>query len=258
MNAAPLFVYRRLLDHRPCGFSRSGDAIPMTLKNKRTTMSRSLRIALTATAVAIAAVATVGCNSPMPSAKSPMTFFVTSAGGGKGADLGGLAGADRICQTLAVSAAAGDHKWRAYLSANAMGGAAAVNARDRIGTGPWRNANGVVVAQSVADLHSANNKLTKATAVTEKGAVVNGRGDTPNMHDMLTGSTPDGTATEQTCGNWTSSDVGVAMLGHSDRNGLDDSVAARSWNSSHPSRNCSAPGLVATGGAGKFYCFAAD
>ena len=190
-----------------------------------------------------------------------MSFFVTSVGPGKGADLGGLAGADRHCQQLAQAAGAGNRTWRAYLSASAAGGAAAVNARDRIGKGPWQNAKGVVVAKDVDDLHSSNNNLTKQTSISEKGDVVNGGGDRPNMHDMLTGSQPDGRAfsgdKDMTCGNWTSSTQGNAMVGHHDRRGLDESDAAKSWNSSHLSRNCTQEGLIGTGGNGLFYCFAA-
>jgi hypothetical protein len=191
-----------------------------------------------------------------------MSFFVTSVGGGKGADLGGLAGADRMCQTLAQAVGAGGRTWRAYLSTQATGGAAAVNARDRIGRGPWRNAKGMVVATDVDNLHGSNN-LTKQTALTEKGDVVSGRGDPVNTHDMLTGTQADGTtfagAGDRTCGNWTKSGSdGTAMLGHSDRTGLDDSAAAKSWNASHLSRGCTPDGLKSTGGAGLFYCFAAD
>ncbi len=196
------------------------------------------------------------------SAGSGMSFFVSSTGSGKGADLGGLAGADQLCSRLASAAGAGGKVWRAYLSAQAAGGTAAVNARDRIGTGPWRNAKGGVVAQSVADLHGPNNNINKQTALTEKGGVVNGRGDTPNMHDILTGSQPDGTAIagsiDSTCGNWTKSGEGAAMVGHHDRTGLDTSPPALSWNSSHQSRGCSQANLVATGGAGLIYCFAAN
>jgi hypothetical protein len=190
-----------------------------------------------------------------------MSFFITSAGSGKGADLGGLTGADQICQSLARTEGAGGKTWHAYLSAQASGGAAAVNARDRIGRGPWQNAKGVIVAKDVADLHGSNN-LTKQTALTEKGTVVNGRGDTPNMHDILTGSQPDGTAfaagEDKTCGNWSKGGTeGAAMLGHADRTGLDDSVAAHSWNASHLSRGgCSQDALKGTGGAGLLYCFA--
>ena len=165
------------------------------------------------------------------------SFFVTSAGPGKGGDLGGLAGADAHCQALAQAAGAGSKTWRAYLSTQ---GAQAVHARDRIGAGPWSNAKGIVVAKSVDDLHSAANNLTKQTALTEKGTVVNGRGDTPNMHDVLTGSSPEGRSipgdADMTCKNWASSTAGAAMVGHSDRTGLDESAPAKSWNSSHPSR----------------------
>jgi hypothetical protein len=188
-----------------------------------------------------------------------MTFFITSVGNGKGADFGGLKGADAYCQSLASAAGAGSRTWRAYLSTTAEPGATAVNARDRIGPGPWQNAKGVVVARSVAELHGQNN-LTKQTALNEKGEVVNGRGDTPNMHDILTGSQPDGTAfagtEDRTCGNWTRSGDGAAMLGHHDRIGLGTDDASRSWNSSHPSRGCSPDALRSTGGAGLLYCFA--
>jgi hypothetical protein len=192
----------------------------------------------------------------------PMSFFVASAGPGKGADLGGLAGADRICQTLAT--AAGSTKtWHAYLSAAAANGQPAVNARDRIGAGPWYNAKGARIAQNVADLHGdtleaarRGNNLTKVTAINEKGETINGVGDTPNRHDMLTGSQLDGTAftdgADHTCQNWTSSTTGTAQLGHHDRTGGGNT----SWNSTHPSRGCSQENLVATGGAGLFYCFA--
>ena len=194
---------------------------------------------------------------------STMTFFVTSEGPGEGANLGGLDGADRHCQSLAQAVGAGDHTWRAYLSTQASGGEQAVHARARIGSGPWRNAQGVVIAQNVEELHGQNN-LTKETALTEKGEIVQGAGDTPNRHDILTGSQPDGTAyagaEDWTCGNWTKSGTeGAAMLGHSDRRGLSDTEAARSWNSSHLSRGgCSQDALRGTGGAGLFYCFAAD
>lgn len=206
----------------------------------------------------------VGCESDEPEdAGNPMTFFVTSVGVGNGADLGGLEGADRHCQSLAQAAGAGNHTWRAYLSTQASGGQQAINARDRIGSGPWQNANEVVIAQDVGELHGQNN-LTKETALTEKGEVVAGAGDTPNQHDILTGSQPDGTAyagaEDWTCGNWMKSGTeGAAMLGHSDRRGLSDTEAARSWNSSHLSRGgCSQDALRGTGGAGLFYCFAAD
>jgi hypothetical protein len=195
-----------------------------------------------------------------------MTFFVTSAGSGKGADLGGLEGADRHCQTLAEAAGIRGKMWRAYLSTQAAGGATAVNAKDRIGRGPWQNAKGVVVAKDVADLHGPSNNLTKQTAVTEKGEMVKGRGDQPNQHDILTGSQADGTAftgaDDRTCGNWTKNGAGAAMVGHSDRTGLDDSAPAKSWNASHPSRGpgggCSQADLKSTGGDGLIYCFATN
>jgi len=189
---------------------------------------------------------------------SRMTFFITSAGSGDGANLGGLAGADAHCQRLAAAAGAGSKTWRAYLSASAADGKPAVNARDRIGKGPWFNAKGEQVAANVDDLHSDNNKLGKQTSLTEKGAVVNGRGDTPNQHDILTGSKADGTAFPDghTCNNWTSNGEGSAEVGHHDRQG--GGPAPTSWNSSHPSRGCSQPNLVATGGNGYFYCFATN
>jgi hypothetical protein len=211
-------------------------------------------------AAAGATVVLAACGSMMAS-KSDMTFFVSSTGSGKGADLGGLAGADALCTRLASAAGSSGHTWRAYLSQQPLGGATAVNARDRIGSGPWRNAKGVVVAQNVAELHGANS-LNKSTALTETGGVVNGRGDTPNMHDILTGSQPDGTViagqTDSTCRNWTSSGEGAAMVGHSDRTGLDESAPAKSWNSSHQSRGCSYDALKATGGDARIYCFAAN
>ena len=187
-----------------------------------------------------------------------MTFFITSTGSGKGADFGGLAGADRHCQTLASAAGAGGHTWHAYLSTSAAGGTPAVNARDRIGNGPWQNVKGVVIANNVADLHG-NNNLNKQTALNEKGEIVNGRGDAPNRHDILTGSQPDGTAYasgDKTCVNWTSSNAGAAQLGHHDRQGLRDDAESHSWNSSHISRDCSDEGLRSTGSAGLLYCFA--
>ena len=195
-----------------------------------------------------------------------MTFFVTGAGPGKGADLGGIEGADRHCATLAKAAGATATTWHAYLSTQAADGKPAVNARDRIGKGPWQNAKGVVVAKDVADLHGAANNLSKQTSLSEKGEVINGRGDTPNRHDVLTGSQPDGTAfgpeADRTCKNWTSSTQGAAMMGHADRIGLRDDDASKSWNSSHPSRGpdggCSQADLKSTGGDGLLYCFAAN
>ncbi len=203
---------------------------------------------------------------PAQAQSANMTFFVTSAGPGKGADLGGLDGADKQCATLASAAGATAKTWHAYLSSQAADGKAAVNARDRIGKGPWQNAKGVVVAKDVADLHSASNNLTKQTSLSEKGEVINGRGDTPNRHDALTGSQADGTAfaagEDRTCKNWTSSTQGAAMVGHIDRIGLRDDDASKSWNSSHPSRGpaggCSQADLKSTGGDGLFYCFAAN
>ncbi|MBK5960369.1 lectin [Rhodoplanes elegans] len=211
----------------------------------------------------------VGVAIPAPAAAQQggaMTFFVTSQGPGNGGDLGGLAGADRHCQTLAQAAGAGGKTWRAYLSTQAADGAPAVNARDRIGRGPWSNAKGVVIAKDVDDLHGAGNNLTKQTALSEKGEVINGRGDTPNRHDILTGSQADGRAfppgEDRTCRNWTSSTTGAAMVGHSDRTGLDDSAPAKSWNTSHPSRGpgggCTQADLRSTGGDGLLYCFAVE
>ena len=192
--------------------------------------------------------------------QATLTFFLTSVGSGKGADLGGLEGADRHCQQLAQAAGAGIKTWRAE------SGGQAVNARDRIGTGPWQNAKGEVIARNVDDLHSPNNKISKQTALTEKGDMVNGRGDNPNRHDVLTGSQPDGRAfaagEDRTCGNWTKSGAGAAMLGHHDRQGLRDDDASKSWNASHPSRGpdggCSQADLRSTGGDGLFYCFATN
>jgi hypothetical protein len=192
---------------------------------------------------------------------APMTFFLTSVGPGKGADLGGLAGADKHCQSLAAAAGGGNKTWRAYLSTSAVANEPTVNARDRIGKGPWHNAKGVEIASSLDDLHSDKNKLTKETQLTEKGEVVNGRGDTPNRHDILTGSQADGTAfpgtEDKTCRNWTSSAAeGSAQVGHHDRVG--GGANPTSWNSSHASRGCSQENLRGTGGDGLFYCFAVN
>jgi len=213
--------------------------------------------------LALAALTVAGASAVALAQQANMTFFVTSAGSGQGADLGGLAGADRICQQLAQGVGAGSHTWHAYLSTQAVDGQPAVNARDRIGKGPWQNVKGVVVAKSIDELHGDNN-ISKQTALTEKGDVVNGRGDTPNRHDALTGSQSDGTAfpagDDKTCHNWTSSTQGAAMLGHIDRQGLRDDAASHSWNSSHLSRGpdggCSQNDLRSTGGDGLFYCFA--
>ncbi len=207
--------------------------------------------------------------APARAQQANMTFFVTSQGPGKGADLGGLAGADKHCQDLAASVGAGGKTWHAYLSTQ---GAGAVNARDRIGKGPWQNAKGVVIATSVEDLHSDGNKISKETALSEKGEAINGYGDKPNRHDILTGSKPDGTAftddADHTCKNYTSSTQGSVMLGHSDKNGPAANSTVKSWNSAHPSReprDGSAPGqgctqkaLQGTGGDGLIYCFAAN
>jgi hypothetical protein len=190
-----------------------------------------------------------------------MSFFITSVGPGNGADLGGLEGADAYCQQLADAVGAGGKTWRAYLSTQEAGGEAAENARDRIGEGPWQNAEGVVVASDLEVLHG-DNDLDKATALNERGEQINGRGDSPNRHDILTGSQADGTAfsagADMTCGNWTSSGEGSAMVGHHDRIGLRDDAPSRSWNASHPSRGCSQEALIGTGGDGLIYCFAAD
>ncbi len=191
-----------------------------------------------------------------------MTFFVTSVGMGKGADLGGLEGADKHCAELAKAAGAKATSWKAYLSTWMPGGDAGVNARERIGKGPWKNANGVVVAKSVAALHSGKNNVNKDTALTEKGEKVKGRGDTPNEHDILTGSDPMGMFStaggDTTCGNWTKSGEGSAIVGHHDLQGLKDTRHMKSWNSSHGSRGCGQDQLKASGGAGLFYCFAAN
>jgi hypothetical protein len=186
-----------------------------------------------------------------------MSFFITSANPGMGGDLGGLTGADAYCTTLAEKAGVTGKTWRAYLSTTGEGG---VNARDRIGTGPWYNAKGELVANDLETLHGENG-LTKATALTETGMTVMGRGDETNMHDILTGSIADGTAsstatTDTTCANWTSSSTGSAIVGHHDRIGINDSAPMKSWNSSHATRGCDIPALKSTGGNGLFYCFA--
>ena len=216
-------------------------------------------------AAAIVISCSVQGNAQQPLPQSPnMTFFVTSVGPGKGADLGGLEGADRHCQTLAQGAGAGGKTWRAYLSTQANGGTQAINARDRIGIGPWQNFKGEVIAQNADDLHGDNNKLGMQVSLTERGTMIPGVGYSPNRHDVLTGSQMDGHALpageDRTCRNWTSSTQGAAIVGHSDRKGLRDDVASRSWNSSHPSRGadggCSQADLRSTGGDGLFYCFA--
>lgn len=191
------------------------------------------------------------------SAAQAASFFITSANPGKGGDLGGLAGADAYCASLAEAVGITGKQWRAYLSTTGEG---SVNARDRIGAGPWYNVAGAMIAADLAQLHGENN-LTKATALTEKGETVSGRGDSVNVHDILTGSTAEGTAStsatsDTTCGNWTSSTDGSAIVGHHDRVGIDESAPMKSWNSSHASRGCSPEGLTSTGGGGLFYCFA--
>ncbi len=207
-----------------------------------------------------------GC-AMMPGQSGEMTFFITSVGPGNGADLGGLEGADKHCQSLAAAAGAGDRTWRAYLSTqgSALNDPKVVHARDRIGSGPWHNAKGVRIARNVEDLHSARNNVNKETALDEKGQMVNGRTEKPNKHDILTGSRADGTAhpptaggrfPDQTCGNWTKSGDGSAMTGHHDRAGPIDHAWATSWNMAHPTIGCSQKALQATGGDGLFYCFA--
>jgi hypothetical protein len=213
--------------------------------------------------VPLAACLAVLCAAPAQAQQANMSFFVTGVGPGKGADLGGLAGADRHCQELAQSVGAGIKTWHAYLSTQ---GASAVNARDRIGKGPWTNAKGVVIAKSVDDLHGGEANISKQTMLTEKGETVNGYGDKPNRHDILTGSTAEGRAfppePDRTCKNWTSSTQGAAMVGHSDRSGPGPDAFHKSWNSSHPSRGpdggCSQNDLRSTGGDGLLYCFAAN
>ena len=201
--------------------------------------------------------ASVAQSREMGGAKSVMTFFVTSKGPGKGGDLGGLAGADAHCQALAQAEGAGDHTWRAYLSTSAREGQLAINARERIGKGPWYNAEGLLIAANLDELHSDKNRINKETAVTERLDPVNGVGDDPNVHDILTGSRPDGTAYadegDLTCRNWTSSSAGGAQVGHHDRRGLTEGL--NSWNSVHASQGCGQSDLRATGGAGLFYCF---
>jgi len=211
----------------------------------------------------LAGVASTGLGTAAPvQAQQAMTFFVSSAGKGNGADLGGLTGADAHCQTLARAAGSTLTNWRAYLSTTEPGGTEGVNARDRIGKGPWQNAKGVVVAKSIEDLHSDSNNITKQTALTEKGETVSGRGDPVNKHDILTGSDPQGMFStaggDTTCGNWSKSGEGSAILGHHDRQGLKDTRHMKSWNSSHGSRGCSQDNLKSTGGDGLIYCFAAN
>ena len=219
------------------------------------TPSLALRIAMPAVAIALLA----SCGTTGPGAGNPMTFFVTSANPGKGADFGGLTGADRYCQALATNVGAGHRTWRAYLSATATAGSPAVNARDRIGNGPWVNAKGETIASNLEQLHGTNG-MTKQTVLTERGQPLSGRGDPVNMHDVLTGSSPDGRAMadgkDTTCGNWTKSGEGSAIVGHHDRIGLRDDAPSKSWNSSHPTQGCGMEALKKTGGDGRLYCFA--
>jgi hypothetical protein len=216
-------------------------------------MNTTMRLSILASAALIS----FGWSGIAQAQQSNMTFFITSEGSGKGGDLGGLAGADAHCQTLAATIGAGGKTWHAYLSTNAAAQGGAVNARDRIGKGPWQNSKGAVIAKDVDDLHSAGNNLTKETSLTERGAMIAGVGMNPNWHDALTGSQADGRAWQAnlnlTCNNWTSSTFGSAMLGHIDRNPNNGS-----WNAAHMSRSCSQPDLIATGGNGLFYCFAAQ
>jgi hypothetical protein len=222
-------------------------------------MQKALRFSFMASATALLFGASGAQAQQVPQAPN-MSFFVTSTPIGKGGDLGGLAGADAHCQQLAATAGAGGKTWHAYLSSPESPTAKGANARDRIGNGPWQNEKGVVIAQSVDDLHGANNKLSRETALTERGTVVAGIGYTPIWHDALTGSDREGRAypgnINMTCNNWSSSEFGKAMLGHIDRTGLADNDYARSWNSSHQSRGCSQADLIATGGNGLLYCFA--
>jgi hypothetical protein len=228
-------------------------------------MKLNLRTSPSAVSFAACAALILGaCATQSLQAKNPMTFFLTSANPGKGADLGGLGGADQYCQTLAESVGAGGKNWKAYLSAAANGSAAAIDARDRIGKGPWQNAKGVVIASNLDELHATNN-LNKQTALTEKGEIISGRGDPVNQHDILTGSTDNGrlainatAGSDTTCGNWTKSAEGSAFVGHHDRIGANESAPMKSWNAAHLSRGCGTDALKATGGAGLFYCFVAN
>ncbi len=224
-------------------------------------MNKKLGMTLLA-ALAVTGVGLVATVEAQQNQLANMTFFVTSAGKGSGADLGGLDGADAHCTALAKAAGAKATVWKAYLSTTAPGGDAGVNARDRIGKGPWKNAKGMVVAKNVNDLHSAANKLNKQNALTEKGEINPGGGDPVNQHDILTGSDPEGMYStaggDTTCGNWSKSGEGSAIVGHHDLRGLKPTRHMMSWNSSHGSRGCSQDQLKASGGAGLFYCFAAN
>lgn len=206
------------------------------------------------TTIGLAAIVLAGGLGTAWAQDASMSFFVTSQNPGQGANFGGLEGADGHCAALAEAAGVTGKTWAAYLSTST------VDARDRIGSGPWVNAEGVTIAESVAALHGEGNNITKATALDETGAMVNGRGDDPNRHDILTGTMPDGTRAAETCGDWTLGGTeGAAIVGHHDRVGLDESPPAKSWNSSHASRGgCSLEALRGTGGEGLLYCFATD
>jgi hypothetical protein len=226
-------------------------------------MQKTLRLSIFAMMTMVPLVLTGESRAQQPPPQFPnMTFFVTSTSGPDGANFGGIEGADRHCQTLAAKAGAGGKTWRAYLSVQAIGGAKAINARDRIGKGPWVNPKGTQIAANVDDLHSANNKISADTVVSENGRLIPGRAYVVNQHDILTGSTADGRALpaekDLTCGNWTKGGEGSAMVGHADRVGLRDDAPSKSWNASHPSRGCSAAALKSSGGAGLLYCFAAN
>src|SRR5581483_3690745 len=246
----------------PGGVQARRGAKCTTPRAGRHLMHKRLRFSLLATLTVAGLGVTAAVQAQDKLQQANMTFFVTSVGSGKGADLGGLDGADAHCASLAKAAGAKATTWHAYLSTTLPGGDAGVSARDRIGKGPWKNAKGVVIAKNVADLHSGKNKINKATALTEKGEVVPGRGDPVNTHDMLTGSDPQGMFStaggDTTCGNWTKSGDGSAIVGHSDITGLKDTWHMKSWNSSHGSRGCSPDQLKASGGAGLFYCFAVN
>jgi hypothetical protein len=261
-RAAGLLQYRAWKEWASRRVSRSPAFPPLTPKEPQTmSKTRSLLLPLAAAALLAA------CASPTSGPTGPMGFFITSVGSGKGGDLGGLAGADAHCQKLATAAGAGGRTWRAYLSVppvfptQTTPAVAAINARDRIGSGPWFNAQGALIARDLGHLHNGNN-ISKATALDERGNTVKGRGDQPNEHDILTGSRSDGTAfapqTDTTCGGWTQSDAGSAIVGHHDRNGPLPENWAKSWNFSHQSAGCSQQALIRTGGAGRFYCFAAN
>ena len=223
-----------------------------------------MKLPATPTAVLLVSMVLAGAGiaTAVRAQQATMTFFLTSVGEGNGADLGGLEGADAHCLALARAVGSSFQNWRAYLSTTAPADDAGVNARDRIGRGPWQNAKGVVVASSVVGLHSESNNINKQTALTEKGEMVGGRGDAVTLHDILTGSDPDGNYStaggDTTCGNWSKSDDGSAIVGHHDRMGPKDSRQMKSWNSSHGTRGCSQEALKSTGGGGLFYCFVAN